>query len=344
MAGLYKRGKTWWARAQRKGVEYRASLETRNRSAAEKRFRIWVKELEDSQWGDKPRRTYNEASARFIREHLTTLKPSTAKRYGDSLKHLSLHFGGMMLHEIKSETLSQFETIRRSEGVTAATIRRDLTALSGIFTSAIDWEWIDDGRNPVLPYVRKRAKRGLSEAPPRTRYLSVFEEAKLLAAATEAPRVAIQLAIDTGLRREELFSLQWSQVDMIRRVIATTSNTKNGKVRHVPLPPRSAQILAQLPRYRESPFVLTNPTTKTRYTQMEKGLKSAMRRSGVAGICWHDLRRTAGCRWLQRDGKTMAEVSIMLGHGDVRITSQRYAFLDGEKVAESLSGRTTIGT
>jgi integrase len=342
MAGLYKRGATYWARAQRKGVEHRRSLETKNRAVAEKRLRNWLEDLEAAQWGDKPRRTFPEAAERFIREHLTTVKPSTAKRYGDSLKHLALHFGNKTLDEIKSETLSMFETNRRSEGVTPATIRRDLSCLSGIFTSAIDWDWLEDGGNPVLSYVRKRAKRGLVEAPPRTRYLSPDEEAKLIANATAAPAVAIQLAIDTGLRREELFSLTWAQVDQVRRVIVTTSQTKNGRIRHVPLPPRSAKILDGMSG--RGHYVLINPNTGLRYTQMEKGLKAAMRRANITGLCWHDLRRTAACRWLQRDGKSMAEVSIMLGHGDVKLTSLRYAFLDGERVAESLSGRTLAGT
>ena len=51
----------------------------------------------------------------------------------------------------------------------------------------------------------------------------------------------------------------------------------------------------------------------------------------------------AGCRWLQRDGKSMEEVSILLGHTSVKIT-ERYAFLRSEDVAESLSGRTIPGT
>ncbi|WP_371259450.1 tyrosine-type recombinase/integrase [Bradyrhizobium sp. URHD0069] len=295
-------------------------------------------------WGDKPRRTFNEAAERFVREHMITIKPSTARRYGDSLKHLALQFGDKTLDEIKSGALSDFETARRSEGVTAATIRRDLSCLSGIFTSAIDWEWIEDGGNPVTSYMRRRAKRGLKEAPPRTRYLSPEEEGALLAAATDGPRLAMALAIDTGLRREELFSLTWLQVDQIRARIATTAATKTGKIRHVPLPLRSAQNLAQSARHLDCAFVLRNPDTGTRYLAMNKGLKAAMRRAGIGDLCWHDLRRTAACRWLQRDGKSMEEVSTLLGHGDVKITSQRYAFLKSEVVAESLSGRTKTGT
>lgn len=344
MAGLYKRGPVYWGRAQRKGREYRRSLETANRGVAERRLRDWLTDLDAIKWGDKPRRTFNEAAERFIRQHLVTVKPSTARRYGDSLKHLAVHFGSKTMDQIKSAALSDFETARRTEGVTAATIRRDLACLSGIFTSAIDWEWIEDGGNPVTSYMRRRAKRGLREAVPRTRYLSPEEEDKLLASATDSPRLAMELAIDTGLRREELFSLQWSQVDQIRARIVTTAATKNGKIRHVPLPVRSAQNLAQLVRRLDSPYVLTNPDTETRYLAMNKGLKAAMRRAGITDLCWHDLRRTAACRWLQRDGKSMAEVSTLLGHGDVKITSQRYAFLDGEAVAESLSGRTKTGT
>jgi integrase len=342
VAGLYKRGNVWWGRAQRQNKEQRVSLETANRAIAEKRLREWLGELDAIKWGDKPRRTFNETAERFVREHMTTVKPTTARRYGDSLKHLALNFGDKTMDQITSSALSDFETVRRSEGVTPSTIRRDLSCLSGIFTSAIDWEWVDD--NPVTSYLRRRSKRGLKEAPPRTRYLSVEEEAALLAAATGEPRLAMELAIDTGLRREELFSLQWTQVDQVRARISTTKATKNGKARHVPLPRRSAQNLAQLARHMDCPFVLRNPDTGTRYLAMNKGLKAAMRRAGIADLCWHDLRRTAACRWLQRDGKSMEEVSTLLGHGDVKITSQRYAFLKSEVVAESLSGRTKVGT
>jgi hypothetical protein len=40
----------------------------------------------------------------------------------------------------------------------------------------------------------------------------------------------------------------------------------------------------------------------------------------------------------------MEEVSILLGHSSVLVTEARYAFLEGEAVAESLSGRTKTGT
>lgn len=344
MAGLYRRGSVYWARAQRNGREYRRSLQTKDRAIAERRLREWLTDLEAVQWGDKPRRSFDEAAARFVREHLTTLKPGGAKRYGVSLKNLALHFGGKFLHEIKSAELSEFETARRTEGVSPSTIRRDLACLSSMLTSATEWEWIDDGSNPVPSYLRRRAKRGLKEAPARTRYLREDEEAELLREATPAVRTAITLAIDTGLRREELFSLKWNQIDLVRGLVATTTQTKSGRRRTVPLPERSRTIVGTLPRRLDSPYVLVNPDTGDRYVQMNKGLKAAARRAKINDLQWHDLRRTAGCRWLQRDGRSMEEVSTLLGHSSVMVTEQRYAFLEAEAVAEAISGRTKSDT
>lgn len=342
MAALYRRGKIYWARAQRDGREQRRSLKTADRSIAAKRLRQWLDALDATAWGDKPRRPFDEASEKFIREHLTTIKPSSARRYGVSLKNLTGHFGNMTLDQITGATLSDFETKRRADGVTAGTIRRDLACLSSLMASAAEWEWLD--ANPVPSYLRRRAKRGLKEAPPRTRYLSESEEVRLLEHASPAVRDAITLAIETGLRADELFGLQWHQIDFARGIIATTTRTKSGRPRHVPLTKRSRTILGTVARRLDTPYVLVNPDTGERYVHMLKGLYAARRRSGIALLNWHDLRRTAGCRWLQRDGKTMAEVSMLLGHSSIAVTETRYAFLDGEAVAASLSGRTKTGT
>jgi integrase len=334
MAAIYRRGKRYWARAQRKGREYRRSLATTNRAVAERRFREWLEELDAIAYGDKPRRTWEEASERFIREHLPTIKRSAAVRYGVSLKHLDEHFAGKMLHQITSAGMSEFEAKRRAQGVSTSTIRRDLACLSSLLTSAQDWEWIEI--NPVPDFLRRRAKRGLKEGEARTRYLTEEEERRLLKSASPAVRWAMTLAIDTGLRREELFGLAWAQVDMLRGLIDTTRRTKSGRSRKVPIPPRSAQILAHVPRNLESPHVLVNPDTGERYVQMNKGLKAACRRAGLKDVQWHDLRRTAGCRWLQRDGKSMEEVSLLLGHSSVLVTEKSYAFLDqrnGRRIA-----------
>lgn len=143
MAGLYRRGKVYWARAQRQGREYRRSLQTPDRTIAERRFRQWLDDLDATRWGEKPRRSFEEAAERFIREHLTTLKPSSARRYGVSLKNLTAHFAGKSLSEITSAALAEFEAARRTDGVRAGTIGKSAK------------NWVGQGRQPRTERARR---------------------------------------------------------------------------------------------------------------------------------------------------------------------------------------------
>lgn len=78
------------------------------------------------------------------------------------------------------------------------------------FKSAISWEWAD--RNPALDL----DKRGIREAPPRTRYLDHDEEDAVLQHAGAYLQPMIAFAIDTGLRLEEQLSLTLAQIDLRR--------------------------------------------------------------------------------------------------------------------------------
>lgn len=343
MAAIYKRGKVWWARAQRKNQEYRKSLATGDRATAEKRLRAWLAELEAQSWGDRPRISFADAARAFIVDYLPTLKPASATRYGISLKWLSDKFGNAMMHEIGREELSAFESWRRAIGASSPTIRRDLMCLSSVFSFCEDKDWIADNMNPVPGFLRRRNKRGLSESPPETRYLSQAEEDVLLAASGRLTHDAVCVAIDTGLRVEEQLSLTWPQVDLKRGMVRTTTDTKSKRARWVPLPDRSARILAQLKVENLRSFYVFAHEDGSRFATFRNGFLAAAKRAGIDKVTWHDLRRTAGCRWLQRDKMSMEEVCKLLGHASVTTTEKHYAFLDGEKVAQDAS-RTKPGT
>lgn len=333
MAGVYKRGATYWGRAQREGKEYRFSLRTKDRRTAEKRLQVWLNEMEATAWGEKPPRPWSLVWERFMKEHFPTIRPNSAKRYAVSLKNLSKVLDGKNIQQVTPALLSEFETLRRTEGATAPTIRRDLACLSCILSYCEEWEWIDDGKNIVPAYMRRRRRRGLKEAPGRTRYLAEEEEVALIAACSEPGKTAIIISIDTGLRDQELMSLKWDQIDFKNGTIKLPVTTKSGKERYAPVAQRSAQLLERRPRHFKSPFVFYHPDGK-RYGRMEKAFETAVRNAGLKDVKWHDLRRTAGCRWLQRDGRSMEEVCAMLGHSSVAVTEKSYAFLDLEKTAQ----------
>lgn len=352
MADIFKRGRQWWARAQRAGEDIRKPLKTTVERVARKRFAAWLEELDDPD--GQSRHTFDEAMLRFVDEHLPRLKAKSQTRYLVSIEALTPHFEGMHLNKIGSAALLEFETARRLAGaripkkllgkkrpkaITPGTIRRDLACLSSMFGCAAEWEWVE--YNPVPAFMRSRKKRGLRESPPKTRYLTVDEEVKLLAAArgdniTPALHDAICIAIDTGMRREEQFSLTRAQVSADRNQIELTQGTKNSKPREIPLLPRAAKILAQIPAHIRSGHIFTNLETETRFTHLNRGLAGAAKRAGIRPLTWHDLRRTCGCRLLQDHGLSMEEVSRWLGHSSTEVTEKRYAFLETEHLHRAI--------
>src|SRR5262249_5825916 len=155
----------------------------------------------------------------------------------------------MKLADISSKDLSTFETERRKgrtrEGrrVSVVTVKRDHACLSSIFSSAEEWEWVT--RNPVLPYIRARAKKGVMvENDGRERYLDHEEEMRGLVNMPDTIREAYAVAIDTGLRAEEQWGLRKSDVNRARRRITVrASETKSSKSRTIPLSDRAWEII-----------------------------------------------------------------------------------------------------
>lgn len=341
MANVYRRGKVFYGRATHKGKEYRESLETTSRTVAQERLPEWVERLKASNWGEKPRRTFNETAQKFMDDHLPRLKPNSRTRYMHSLLHLTNHLSGKFLDQIGSAMLSEFEDRRRKDGVTNGSIRRDLACLSSVFSCAEEWEYFVG--NPPAAYLRARARRGLKEAPPRQRYLSHEEEQLYLdfiakrRAASVGHRdqhaylmfqTAFAVAIDTGLRKEEQLALTWTEIDLDRRqVVVPDERAKSGVGRIVPLLPRSEALLRALPRHKNSPYVFWNREGR-RYFDLYQQLIRVSVKLGIDDLRWHDLRRTCGCRLIQDFQMPLERVSLWLGHSSMVVTEKVYAFLD----------------
>lgn len=263
------RGEVAWARIKKGGQVHEQSLETENPRVARERVEQLRKELEATRWGEKPRRTFDEAASKFIDEHLPRLRPRTRASYLQALSKLADTFEGKTLDEIGSGLLSDFESKRRAEGVQGGTIRNDLFCLSAVFSCAMEWEWV--AGNPVAAYLRGRKKRGLLvEQPPRTRYLSHDEERELYVRAERIGgtrphlsmmlRAAMALTIDLGLRKEELLNATWLMVDFdLNEWVVPRDMDKSGFGRRIPILERSRRILQALPRSPLCPYVLWRP-------------------------------------------------------------------------------------
>lgn len=339
---LRKRGAVWYGRIRRQGKEFEKCLETGSKTVAKDRLGRWVEELKAASWGDKPRRKFDEAVKRFISEHYRLVRPATAKRYHASMEHLIDHFQGLFLDEITSERLYDFEMKRRRD-VQAPTIRRDLACLRKMFACARVWEWTRD--NPAADYLQGHGK-GLKENPARNRVLDHQEEADLIGSANEwvmRPRsderypvpwhVIIPAAIDSGLRKEELFSLERGTQLRLERseFFIPAKSAKAGRDRSVPILDRTRALIATLPVFLGKPWVF-HRADGNRYSPKSpyvwESFQKIRKNAGIEDLTLHDLRRTCGCRLLRDRRMSMEEVSRWLGHSSIKVTERVYAFLE----------------
>lgn len=352
-ANIFRRGKTFWYRFQHEKEEHRGSLKTSNLGEAKARLEFIKRELDATEWGNKPRKTFNAAAEKFGEDHFPNLKPASATRYLVSIANLLEKFDGVPLHQIGSAMIGEFERARRSKGVSSSTIRRDLACLSVIFTKAEEWEWVD--KNPAKPFLRGRQMAGLKEGPARTRYLTHEEEVEILHYAPPKMGRLIAFAIDTGLRKEEMFGLLRADIDLARkRLRVRGEREKTGKERYVPLWQRSFELAKELRSDMRSTWLIkTNSEKGDRYTPTStyyiESLRKAVRRANKARakagreimeyVEWHDLRRTCGCRLLQDHKFSMEYVSHWLGHSSIKVTERHYAFLGIDQLQEAVDAR-----
>lgn len=117
-------------------------------------------------------------------------------------------------------------------------------------------------------------------------------------------------ALDTAMRRGELFELKWSDIhfaDGIIKVRQTT--TKTGKSRTVPISPRMKQELSKLSEQKQNDDDLVFGVNDT----IKKSWKSLIKTARIDGLRFHDLRHT-GITRLIRAGVPHAEVMKISGH------------------------------
>ncbi len=216
------------------------------------------------------------------------------------------------------------------------------------------WRWadreglLDDGLQDPTKRVKRYRERS------RDRWLRKEEVARLMETvqAEEDPQVraAIPLLLLTGLRKGELLSARWADVDLERGEIHLR-RTKSGEAQVRLLPAQAVTIIRELPRVRireartpgetpeDSPFLFPSPADPTMPRGDLKGPWDRIRRkAGLRDVTLHDLRRTAGS-FMAQAGVPLQVIQEVLGHSHPSVT-KLYARLASEnerKALETLS-------
>ena len=137
----------------------------------------------------------------------------------------------------------------------------------------------------------------------------------------------VLLALNTGMRRGELFKLRWDHVgDDYRRLIVVASNAKSRATRYIPLNVEARALLRKWRNCRtESSLVFPNPRTGRQLTDIKRAWDSIRRAAGIPGFRFHWLRHNFASQLVMK-GVDLSRVRLLLGHSDLNMTL-RYAHL-----------------
>ncbi len=132
-ANLYKRGSTWWCRFKVNGVEYRRSLRTTSRAEALRRLAAEREQVAHVRYHGEARVTWKMAVEEWGAVASQSISSSTMKRYLVSMRAVRPILESLYLDEITQRTIAK---IANRKGVSNATLRRDLTAVSAVLRYA----------------------------------------------------------------------------------------------------------------------------------------------------------------------------------------------------------------
>ena len=275
-----------------------------------------ISEIFDTQ--HTPQRTKNvnfEEFSRLYLENYAKLNKKSWKCDAYALgAHLVPYFGKFKLSEITPLLIERYRGERLRAGVRKSSTNRELALLKKMFNLAIDWEYARE--NPVRKVRLFSEKDNLKQ-----RVISEEEERRLLEESTDHLRPIIITALNTGMRKNEILSLSWKQVDLKLRLIHVLK-TKSGKNRIVPINDVLLDVLRELKIRSKSDYVFANPQTGRPFKSVRHSFENACRRAGIRDLRFHDLRHTFSCRMIQR-GCDIETLRDLLGHHSITVT-QRY--------------------
>lgn len=313
----------------------------------------------------KREKSKHESLGGFIELKYKDWALSHQRRGAETLQLLKSNFEASFykkkLEEITAWDIQKWRTEKGKEGLKATSVNRRVTTLKAVLNKAVEWEVITS--NPL-----QKIKPLKIDAKHRVRFLSNEEEEQLRQALDDREaqmresrasgnrwleirgreqrrpiiehfadylKPMIVLCLNTGLRRGEIFNLQWADVDLIKKTLTVEGSTaKSGQTRHVQLNSESATLLEHWRAQSTSDFVFPSPVTGGKLNNIKRSWGLLKERADIAKFRFHDLRHTFASK-LVMAGVDLYTVKELMGHSTIQMT-ERYAHLAPEHKASAV--------
>lgn len=324
---ITKRGNTYWVRFRWRGKEIRRSARTYNRAQAEA-FEAKLKAdlYAQTEMGKQPARTWQDAIVRYVPTIADQRSRSDTMR---QLRYLNEWLEVADLSDIDRSLCESIRDARKAQGVANGTVNRMLAALSAVLHKCHGWGWIS--KTPQFD--------SLPEPKKRVRFLTRTEADRLLEELPEHLRAMAAFTLTTGLRMSNVTGLEWSQIDLQRRVALIYADQIKGK-KDLPVPLNNDAVVVlrgQIGKHRVRVFTYKgSPVTKANTKAWEKALV----RAGINDFRWHDLRHT-WASWHAQNGTTPYALMELGGWSSLEMV-EKYGHLGESDLADQAQNVSRI--
>lgn len=322
---LYKRNGIYWFRATVSGKEHRGSLRTRNARDAERRKAEAIEALKAEAYFGERSILWPEAVLMWRAHVEGQISARTIQRYAVSFKMCEGLLTSQRIDRINGQVIADLIAYRKRAGASPATVRRDLTAISGVLTYA-EGAGLREG-NPTLSKRRTVKERRDPIILPDHADIDF-----VIGLASARFGAYMRAALMTGCRQGELARVTWR--DFSPKAQTLTLHGKGNKRRTIDLSGEaSAHFSAQPPGIGRALIFADdkgdehrNPDWRSGHLMRTAEREAARQKRDFRRFRFHDLRHLYAVESL-RKGTSIYDVSQHLGHTSVSTTEIYLAHL-----------------
>lgn len=336
---VYERNGHWYLYVVVNGKRVRKAIkEARTKRQAERAERVLRDEIFENRYGNGGQRLF----ADFVEKSYKPNAKEHKKGFDVEVSILNVlveQFGTYKLIEITPEAVENFkrkraaETTNRGRTRAKSTVNRDIAVLSSVFNLAKDFGEIRSSPVSNIKYY--------TNLNSRERVLSDEEEVILFEHLRDNIKLSrqVEILLYTGMRRGELFKLEWRDIDLIEGYIYFRKEiTKTAKARVMPMLSNVRRIFESL-RGEAGEALETDKIfvgIKSQANELSRKFQSVCSDLGLTDLTVHSLRHTFSTRADASNVGAFAQKAL-LGHSKLQMTD-RYTHLSKETLKSSLSG------